>query len=1045
VMQWIVSSSIRLRTLVAAFAALLLIAGGWQLRSVPLDAVPEFSPLSLQVKTEALGLSASEVEALITVPMEADLLNGVPWLQSIESESVTGLSSIEMFFVPGTDLMKARQMIEERLVQAHALPNVSKPPRMLQPVASAGRIMNVSLTSKTVPLIDMSVQAQWNIVPRLAGVPGVSNVSIWGQRDRQLQVLVDPKRLNDANVTLEQIVKTSGEAVWASPLTFLNSSTPGSGGFIDTPNQRLNIRHVSPILTANEFARIPVHGTAVALSDVANVVESHQPLIGDAVYASGPGLMLVIEKFPDFNTQDVTRGVEAVLASMRPGLTGIDIDTTIYRPASFIERATSNLSTGLMASGALAIIAFCALLGSWRAAFVGLVAMAASLMAAGLVLHLRGVNFNMMVIIGMVLAIGVIIDDAIADITNIARRLREPRTLAAGGVAAGQALRNPIVSAALAVRGPTFYATLILAVAVLPILFMQGLSASFFQPMIWSYLLALVVSMLVALTVTPALAALLLTNGPPSEDSTPRLMGAMHRAYDRIAGSTAKSVIPGVVMLVGAGFVGYLVWSQEDRSLIPSFNETDIFVEFQGAPGTSLPAMNATTQSLIQEIRKIPGVVNAGAQVGRAQLSYDVADVNSAEVWVSIDPRADYEPTLAAIQQAAGKFPGYSGEVETYLSKKMHERLTGQDETITVRLYGHDLSILRAKAEEVGALLSKIDGVKKPRVEQQAEREAIEVSVDLDKAREHGLKPGDVRRAASTLVSGITVGALFHDQKIVDVVVWGVPDIRRSPEDVSNLLIETGSGDLVRLADVATVKTVPATSVIRRQGVSRRLDVEAAVSGRALGEVTQEVARRITDIAFPFEYHAQVMGEHVERQAALRSVYAYAIAACVMIFLLLQAAFGSWRMAVVSIVSIPAALLGGLIVMLFIKETAFLGGILGLITVAGVAVRNAILLVKRFQILEHRDGADAALVVSHGVNERFQSIVTTAIATAAVVLPFAVMGDVAGLEIFHPAALVILGGLVTSTVFSLFVVPALYTRFGLRSRVDEMAMAQAAD
>src|SRR3954467_9693214 len=306
-MRWIVSSSLRLRTLIAALAVLLLAIGSWQLRSVPLDAVPEFSPLSLQVKTEALGLSASEVEALITVPMEADLLNGVPWLKSIESESVTGLSSIEMFFVPGTDLMQARQMIEERLVQAHALPNVSKPPRMLQPVASAGRIMNVSLTSKTVPLIDMSVQAQWNIVPRLAGVPGVANVSIWGQRDRQLQVLVDPKRLNDANVTLEQIVKTAGEAVWASPLTFLNSSTPGSGGFIDTPNQRLNVRHVFPITSVADFANIPVAGTSLPLHDVADVVEGHPPLIGDAIFKDDPGLLLVVEKYPGFNTIEVTK------------------------------------------------------------------------------------------------------------------------------------------------------------------------------------------------------------------------------------------------------------------------------------------------------------------------------------------------------------------------------------------------------------------------------------------------------------------------------------------------------------------------------------------------------------------------------------------------------------------------------------------------------------------------------------------------------------------------------------------------------------------
>jgi Cu/Ag efflux pump CusA len=281
-MLWIITACLRTRTLVAALAGVLLVGGIWHMRATSLDAVPEFSPLSLQVRTEALGLSATEVESLITVPLEADLLAGVPWMKSIESESMTGVSVIEMFFTPGTDIMHARQMVQERLNQTAALPNVSTPPMLLNPIATANRIMNIGLSSKSVSLIDMSVQAWWTIVPRLVGVPGVANVSIWGLRNRQIQVQVDPARLHANKVTLEQVVKTAGEAVWASPLTFLNSSTPGTGGFIDTPNQRLNLRHVSPIATAQEFAKIPVFGTSLALGDIADLVESHQPLIGDA-------------------------------------------------------------------------------------------------------------------------------------------------------------------------------------------------------------------------------------------------------------------------------------------------------------------------------------------------------------------------------------------------------------------------------------------------------------------------------------------------------------------------------------------------------------------------------------------------------------------------------------------------------------------------------------------------------------------------------------------------------------------------------------------
>ena len=342
-MHQIIASCLRIRVLLVAAAALLLLAGIYKIRETPLDVIPEFSPLSVVVKTEALGLSTSEVESLITVPMEADLLNGVPWLRSIESESITGLSSIEMFFPPGTNLLRARQMVQERLVQAHALPNVSAPPVMLQPISSASRIMHVGMSSKTVSLIDMSVLARWTIVPRLVGVPGVANVSVWGMRNRQLQVLVDPATLNAKGVTLEQIVKTAGESVWASPLTFLNSSTPGSGGFVDTPNQRLAVRHVSPTATPETFAKVPVYGTSVALGDVTKVVEDSHPLIGDALLKDGPGLMLVIQKLPDANTVEVTREVEAALAELAPGMKGIEVDTSIYRPASFIERATKNL------------------------------------------------------------------------------------------------------------------------------------------------------------------------------------------------------------------------------------------------------------------------------------------------------------------------------------------------------------------------------------------------------------------------------------------------------------------------------------------------------------------------------------------------------------------------------------------------------------------------------------------------------------------------------------------------------------------------------
>ena len=572
-MNWIVASSLRLRVVVLALAAVLLVGGIWRMRNMPLDVVPEFSRLALEVQTEALGLSTSEVESLITVPLEADLLNGVPWLESIESESISGLSSIEMFFAPGTDLMQARQMVQERLTQAHALPNVSSPPVLLQPVSSASRILNIGLSSKTVSLIEMSVQARWNIVPRLVGVPGVANVSVWGQRNRQVQVQVDPSKLHAKGVTLDQIVKTAGEAVWASPLTFLNSSTPGAGGFIDTPNQRLGVRHVSPTSTPESFAKVPVSGTTVALQDVATVVEHSQPLIGNAILKDGQGLMLVVEKFPGANTSEVTRGVEAALRELSPGMEGIEVDTTIYRPASFIERATKNLAAGVIIAYLLVVAALGVLLGSWRAALIAALVIPSSVLAAGWVFQLRGENIDMMIVAGLMLAVAVIVDDAILDVDNIMRRLRQART--DGSDQTGPAI---ITRAALEVRGPMLFATAIILVAVAPVLFMQGLAAAFFQPLIWSYIVAVLASLAVALTLTPALSLLLLAKASLPERSSSRLIGVLQDGSGRMVGAALRTPLAAVLLAAAGVVIGVLVWFEADRSLIPRSGRKSVTV-----------------------------------------------------------------------------------------------------------------------------------------------------------------------------------------------------------------------------------------------------------------------------------------------------------------------------------------------------------------------------------------------------------------------------------------------------------------------------------
>lgn len=1022
--RWIVESSLRFRGLVVAIAAVVMFLGITQLRDMPVDVLPEFAPPTVEVQTEALGLSAAEVEQLITVPLEQDLLNGVAFLDHIRSESIPGLSRVLLIFEPGTDPFRARQVVAERLAQAHALPQVSKPPQMLQPLSSTNRVMMIGVSSKNVSAIEMSVLARWTIVPRLVGVPGVANATVWGQRDRQLQVQVDPERLRDDGVSLLQVVETTANALWVSPLTFVEASTPGTGGFIDTPNQRLGIQHISPIVTPEDLAQVRVEGTANRLGEVAEVVEDHQPLIGDAV---GPDLLLVVEKFPDANTLAVTRNVEEAIAAMQPGLSGLEFDTSIYRPASFIERSIDNLTLTLIIGAALVVLLLSAFLFRWRTALISVVVIPLSLVAAALVLYALGETMNAIVLAGLVAALGLVIDDAIIDVENIARRLGQH-----GHEDGDKSTAALILEASREVRSAGIYASLIIALAVVPVFFLEGLSGEFLPAAAGSYLLALLVSMVVALTVTPALSLLLLSRATLERGESP-LAGWLQRGYRGVLSRIIQRplgtyVAAGAILVAACAATPFL-----GHSLLPSFQETELRIQWDGAPGTSLPEMNRITTLASRELRSIEGVRNVGAHVGRAVTSDQVVNVNSGELWVNIDPDADYDATVASIRDVVDGYPGLSRDVQTYSNERVTEVLTNADEDVVVRIYGEELEILNKQAEEVRQALSGIDGIASAQVEHQAEEPTLEIEVDLAAAEVHAIKPGDVRRAAAALLSGIQVGSLFEQQKVFDVVVWGRPETRNNLTSIRHLLIDTPTGGHVRLEDVADVRIAPNQTVINREAVSRYIDVGASVSGRDRDSVVGDVERALQQVAFPLEYHAEVLAADTQPVSLLISI---GVAAAIGIFLLLQAFFGSWRLATLAFATLPIALAGGVLAALAAGGTLSLGSLLGLFVVLGIAARNGILLIDHFRHLEQDESETVGPgLILRGAGERLLPILMTALATALVLLPLVILGGIAGYEIVRPMAIVILGGLVTTTLLNLFVVPALYFRLGL-ARVD---------
>jgi len=1038
----IIGSSLKFQFVVLAIAAILLVVGVLQLRQMPVDVLPEFSPPYVEIQTEALGLSAPEVEQLVTLGLEQDLLNGVPWLDSIRSESLPGLSSILLIFEPGTDILRARQLVSERLAQAFALPHVSKPPNMIQPLSSSSRFMIVGLSSKNLSLIQMSVLARWTIGPRLMGVPGVANVAIWGQRDRQLQVQVDPKRLQENKVSMLQVLETTGNALWVSSLSFIEASTPGTGGFIDTTNQRLGIRHLLPIVSSEGLAQVPIEGTSrLRLSDVANVVEDHQPLIGDALTNDNSSLLLVIEKFPGSNTLKVTRGVEDALTELSPGLSGLEMDPSIYRPADFIEMAMNNLALAGLIGLIFIVLLLAAFFFEWQTTLISLVTIPVSFVTAGLVLYWTGATLNMIVLTGFLIAIGVVVEDAIIDVENIMRRLRQAREQ--GSVRSTMSI---ILEASFEMRNPIIYATLILLLVISPIFFIGGSAGTFIQPLAISYGLAVLASMLVALTVTPALCLILLANAPVERRTAP-LAVRLQQAYEtRLAGIIHRGrlafMITGGLTLIALVILPFL-----NLSLLPAFKERNLQIQLNAVPGTSQPEMSRITGRISEELRSIPEVSNVAAHIGRAVLGDLPVNVNSAELWVSIDPAADYDQTTAAIKKVVNGYPGLHHNVQTYLNQVSSQMALEPSDSLVVRVYGDTDKALSSAAEDVKKSVEGINGITSANVKLPVKQPIMEVEVNLAAAQKYGLKPGDVRRAAAIMFSGLQVGSLFEEQKVFDVVVWSIPETRQSLNSIRDLMIDTPGGGQVRLGDVAEVRIVSTPSIIHHEAVHRYIDVVANIKGRSLGAVAGDINNRLKQMHFPLEYHAEVLGGDADQQSGLTRLLVFAAAAILGIFLLLQASFRSWRLAAVAVFTLPMALAGSVVAAFLTGGVISLGSLAGFLTVLGVAIRNSIVTTNHFNHLERYEGQTfGPELVLRGARERLTPILMTALATALALLPVLLLGNIAGLEIVRPMAVIVVGGLITSTLLDLFVLPTLYLLYGAnRERDIELLPTTVAD
>ncbi len=1028
----LISASVRFRFLLIAVAAGITALAVATVPGIHADVLPETAPVTARIQTEAPGLSAPEVESLVTVPLEKNLLEGVMGVTDVTSDSIPGLSQINLDFAPGTNLYQARQLVQERLTQAFVLPNVSKPPVLLQPVSSTGNVMLIGLTSRQLSQIDLSVLARWTIVPRLLGVSGVADVSTFGEADRQLQVLVDPARLAARHITLAQIIETAGNAQLVSPLSYLEGSTPGTGGFLEGPNQRITIEPVLPFGTPANLGQVPVTETAgpkpVPLGSVTDIVVGHQPLIGDALVRGQPGLVLVVQKLPSASVPAVTDGLNRVLAQLATSLSGVHVDTTLFRPASYIDSALHNLSRALIAAAVLAALALLALLLNLRLAVVALTATAISLTAGTVVLYLLGYTFNALVTLGLLLALGVVAAEAAGTAKVLAGGDDPPKTppVPPWAVAACGELRGPLCAAALAVLA-----------AAAPVALIPGLTGTFLRPMVLAFMLCVAASTLVALTVTPALAAVLLARGRRREPSgraslASRAYQATLRGVQRAPRWLAAASCLATLSLAGVGAAAVLAVVHPGQ---PQFQDRNLVIRWTGTPGMSLPELDRLAARTSQQLTVLPAVADVAATVGRAVSSDQIVSTNSAEIWVTIKPGAPYDRVVGQVRAIADGMPGVAGTVSTYESDSMGGVLAAAPGALTVRLYGSDYGELARLGREVEAVMARISGLGPARMQLPASQPTLNVAVDLTAATRNGVKPGDIRREAATLLSGLTVGNFFEQQKVFDVVVQGTAAVRSSLTSVSDLLLDTVNGGHARLGALARVSVAAEPADIAHDAMSPYVDVTARLTGHGLSSARAAVTAGLRGISFPLSYYAAVQAPSSAGPAGQVGfdwrLSSYVITAVIGILLLAQAATGSWRLALLVLAALPVPVAVGVLTMFRLGTQDSLAALAGLLGVLAVAIHQAFRVTAAIRRAHLADGGPLTPgLVAAAAAEAAGPAFTAAVVAAVALVPFIVAGQIAGNELPHAAAPVILAGLIAATLLNTLVLPAACLWFG---------------
>jgi HME family heavy-metal exporter len=1033
----IIRFALRYRSLTIVAALVVLVYGSYELYHLPIDVFPDLNRPRVTVMTEAPGLAPEEIESLITFPLES-ALNGATGVQAVRSSSGVGLSVVNVEFAWGTDIYIDRQIVAEKIALASdRFPKGVRP--QLAPMSSImGQIIQIGMFSKdgaTGP-IELRTLADWVVRQRLLTIPGVAQVVTMGGGRKQFQVLVNPESLLKYDVTLADV-----EAA------LRRSNANATGGYLDAGGTELLVRSLGRITDLHDLEKVVIKAgseRSVLLNQVARVVEAPQVKRGDAAVDGSPAVMITVSKQPGSDTRRLTDDIVRALQELQPTLPkDIQINPNVYQQKQFIDLSIHNVVEALRDGGILVVIILFLFLLNFRTTFITLTAIPLSIVVTGLVFKWCGMSINTMTLGGLAVAIGELVDDAIVDVENIFRRLRENRHAAHPL----PALRV-VYEASSEVRNSIVFSTILVVMVFVPLFALGGMEGRLFTPLGVAYIVSIIASLVVSLTVTPVLSYWLL---PQSKIMAHDKDGWLVRVLKRIAGVAIRVSVRHPWPILGAVAAAVLlsgfVVTQLGRDFLPPFNEGSVQVNVLLPPGTSLDASNRIAAMVDERIKKIDGVVAFGRRTGRAELDEHAEGVNVSEIIISFDPHGEgsREEVLEELREELSHVPGVVVAAEQPLQHLISHMLSGVKAQVGIKLYGEDLSVLRSTADRMKAAIEGVPGVKDLLVEQQIEISQLQIRPNRDLLAQYGLNPDDVNEFIETAMNGRIVSEVTQGERKFDLVVRLDDEYRQDIEKLKRLAINLPSGGRIPLDDVAEIEVGRGPNTINRENVRRRIIVQCNTAGRDLGSVVTDIQARLAPIqaSLPTGYLLEYGGQFESQQSATRMIGLLSLISLVGMFLALYTLFHSVNMALQVMAALPMAAIGAVGALVITEQSLTVASMVGFISLAGIASRNGILLIAHYlHLVRHEGESFTPEMIERAGKERLAPMLMTALTAGIALIPLVLASGEPGKEILYPVATVILGGLISSTLLDFFVHPALFWCFGRRDAERQMQQAE---